>query len=223
MGGISKPIHRLMLTSKAYQLSSESGDSTGPDRDPANRYLWRMTRKRRDAEALRDAILAVSGQLNRKAGGPGVLVELEPEVRSLIFTEQETVELWPVNEDPSERLSPLDLRLPETERALPDVRCVRRTGCAHALSRPGGQHACSAGVGPVQQRLRPGVRQGFRPAASAVLRRPIRPALPEAFLRCYAREPSRQEMREALEFISSTSGSELERWSDFALALHQQQ
>ena len=67
MGGISKPIHRLLLTSKAYQLSSESGDSTGPDRDPANRYLWRMTRKRRDAEALRDAILVVSGQLNRKS------------------------------------------------------------------------------------------------------------------------------------------------------------
>ena len=40
-----------------------------------------------------------------------------------------------------------------------------------------------------------------------------------AFLRCYAREPSRQEMHEALEFITSTSGSELESWSDFALAL----
>jgi hypothetical protein len=39
--------------------------------DADNRYLWRMNRRRLDAESLRDAVLAVSGQLDRRMGGPG--------------------------------------------------------------------------------------------------------------------------------------------------------
>src|SRR4029078_4747249 len=39
-----KALHRLMLTSLAYQLSSELGDSNGAQLDPDNRYLWRMNR-----------------------------------------------------------------------------------------------------------------------------------------------------------------------------------
>ena len=54
-----------------------------------------MNRRRLDAEGLRDAMLVVSGELNLKAGGPGVLVPIEKEVEDLIFTEAEVVDLWP--------------------------------------------------------------------------------------------------------------------------------
>ena len=39
--------------------------------DADNRYLWRQNRRRLDAEAVRDSVLAVSGTLDRRMGGPG--------------------------------------------------------------------------------------------------------------------------------------------------------
>ena len=70
--------------------------------DPDNRMFWRMASRRLDAEEIRDAMLAVAGELNPKMGGPGVLVPLEPEVEDLIFTEAEVVDLWPETPDPRE-------------------------------------------------------------------------------------------------------------------------
>jgi hypothetical protein len=61
-----------------------------------------MNRRRLDAEGVRDAMLSVSGELNPKAGGPGVLVPIEREVEGLIFTEAEVVDLWPETPDPRE-------------------------------------------------------------------------------------------------------------------------
>ena len=54
-----------------------------------------MNRRRLDAEGVRDAMLAVSGELNPKMDGPGVLAPIEKEVEDLIFTEAEVVDLWP--------------------------------------------------------------------------------------------------------------------------------
>lgn len=213
-----KPIHRLMLTSQAYQLSSESGDSNGSERDPENRHLWRMNRKRQDAEALRDSILAVSGRLNQKAGGPGVLIELEPEVRSLIFTEQEVVELWPVDERASERCRrsiyvyrkrnvhyPMFDAFDAPDALTPcPVRAVS-THSPQALELFNSEFAQDSAKAFARDLLR------FSRADTA--------RVSEAFLRCYARRPSEKELTDALHFISSNHGPELDRWSDFALAL----
>ncbi len=68
--GSLKSLHRLLVTSAVYQQSSQHSGS-GERLDADNRLLWRMNRQRLDAESLRDAILAVSGQLNRSMGGPG--------------------------------------------------------------------------------------------------------------------------------------------------------
>ncbi|MEO8426088.1 MAG: DUF1549 and DUF1553 domain-containing protein [Verrucomicrobiota bacterium] len=213
-----KPIHRLMLTSKVYQLCSESGDSTGADRDPGNRYLWRMARKRMDAEALRDSILAATGQLNRTAYGPGVLIDLEPEVRSLIFTEQEVVELWPVDEDPSQRCRrsiyvyrKRNVHYPFFDAFdAPDA----LTPCpVRAVSTHAPQALVMFNSGFAQESAKAFARLLLRFSADEHTR------VTEAFLRCYARKPSREEMREALRFISSNTDPELTRWSDFALAL----
>ncbi len=65
-----KPIHRLIVTSAAYRQSSRLDlKALAIDRD--NRLLWRMMPRRLEAESLRDAILATSGRLDTRMGGPG--------------------------------------------------------------------------------------------------------------------------------------------------------
>jgi hypothetical protein len=63
-----KAMHRLILTSATYQLSSEDNESNG-ERDPANRYCWRFDRHRLEAEAIRDSMLFASGALNLQPAG----------------------------------------------------------------------------------------------------------------------------------------------------------
>ena len=65
-----KPIHRMIVTSSVYRQSSRL-DSRAQAVDRDNRLLWRMTPRRLEAESLRDAILATSGQLDTRMGGPG--------------------------------------------------------------------------------------------------------------------------------------------------------
>jgi hypothetical protein len=126
-GGWSlKHLHRLMVLSNTYRQSSRNGEwgmgngeSSAPapanarpsssiphspfrtphSVDPDNRLLSRMNRRRLGGEALRDNALAVSGELDRRLGGPMVRVPLEPEVYELIFTEGEPDGLWPVTPD----------------------------------------------------------------------------------------------------------------------------
>jgi hypothetical protein len=66
-----KAMHRLILSSKTYQLAS-AHDEANAAKDPTNRWYWRYERRRLDAEAIRDALLAVSGNLDRSrpAGHP---------------------------------------------------------------------------------------------------------------------------------------------------------
>ncbi len=66
-----KSIHREMMMSATYQLSSGMIERNY-EKDAENRYYWRFNmRKRLDAEALRDSMLAVAGNLDRTQGGPG--------------------------------------------------------------------------------------------------------------------------------------------------------
>jgi mono/diheme cytochrome c family protein len=67
-----KHIHRLLVTSSAYRMRSSSKDASAAnlEGDPENRYLWRMNARRMEAEIVRDAVLAVSGHLDRTMGGP---------------------------------------------------------------------------------------------------------------------------------------------------------
>jgi hypothetical protein len=79
-----KPIHRLIMTSAAYRQST----ATNPDKaaaDPDNALFLRAVPRRLEAEAARDAILSVSGQLNLTPFGPGTLDENSLR-RSLYFT-----------------------------------------------------------------------------------------------------------------------------------------
>ncbi|WP_321472517.1 DUF1553 domain-containing protein [uncultured Paludibaculum sp.] len=69
--GSLKQLHRLIVTSAAYQQASTQREDAAKV-DAENRLLWRMNRSRLDAEAFRDSVLAVSGKIDLTAGGPPV-------------------------------------------------------------------------------------------------------------------------------------------------------
>jgi hypothetical protein len=92
-----KHIHRLIVLSETYR-QSVAGD-LGAKIDPDNKLLWKMPRRRLEAEAIRDSVLTAAGTLNRQFGGPSVKIPLEPEVYALLFTEGEPDGLWPVTPD----------------------------------------------------------------------------------------------------------------------------
>ena len=64
-----KKLHREIMLSSVYQLSSES-IKANYDKDSANRFYWRANRRRMDVEQIRDSLLAASGALDKKMGGP---------------------------------------------------------------------------------------------------------------------------------------------------------
>jgi Protein of unknown function (DUF1553)/Protein of unknown function (DUF1549)/Concanavalin A-like lectin/glucanases superfamily len=68
-GGGLKALHRLIVTSATYRQSS-AFDAKAAAIDADNRLLWRYSPRRVEAEAVRDAMLAASGKLNRATGGP---------------------------------------------------------------------------------------------------------------------------------------------------------
>jgi hypothetical protein len=74
-----KKLHRTILLSNAYQQSSDH-NAQAAEADPENKLVWRFTRRRLEGETIRDAMLAVSGSLNAKMGGPGVYPPLPPGV-----------------------------------------------------------------------------------------------------------------------------------------------
>jgi hypothetical protein len=65
-----KALHRVLVRSSAYRQSSRWNPAAAKV-DAGNRLLWRMSPRRLEAEAVRDAMLAVAGQLNPVMGGPG--------------------------------------------------------------------------------------------------------------------------------------------------------
>jgi Protein of unknown function (DUF1553)/Protein of unknown function (DUF1549) len=90
-----KAMHRLIMTSSTYQQSSRYSPMAEQRIDPENRYLWRMERRRLEAEAIWDAVHAVSGTLNLARGG-------RPIMPPLVAEELTDKAEWVVNADPKE-------------------------------------------------------------------------------------------------------------------------
>jgi hypothetical protein len=104
-----KQMHRLILQSAVYRQASQSAcaewtnsqqtaakESWEKSRrvDPENRWRARMNRQRLDGEAIRDSMLASSGRLNSRRGGPGVRPPLPAEITSTLLANQ-----WKVSPD----------------------------------------------------------------------------------------------------------------------------
>ena len=92
-----KQMHRLIMLSSTYQASSVA-DPASLSKDPENRYLSRMNRRRLDGDAIRDTTLAVAGTLNLRMGGVGVIPPLTKEE----ILAARMPNLWPANPDPPE-------------------------------------------------------------------------------------------------------------------------
>jgi hypothetical protein len=89
-----KALHRLIMTSNTYQQASDSNEASAKA-DPDDTLFWRFPRHRLEGETIRDAMLAVSGRLNPKMGGPSIFPELPPGMQSRGG--------WSVNKDVTER------------------------------------------------------------------------------------------------------------------------
>ena len=134
-----KPIHKMILLSSAYRQSSVSPDEKlGMSKDAQNDLLWKFSKRRLEAEELRDSMLAISARLNPKIGGPSVLVPIEPELMKMLKRPQ----YWIPTRDKSEydrrtmyMIYKRNLRLPFLEVFdAPDIllSCARREQSTHA-------------------------------------------------------------------------------------------
>ncbi|MFN0120759.1 MAG: DUF1553 domain-containing protein [Blastocatellia bacterium] len=137
-----KQMHRLILASNTYQQAAQPADaalkSVAETKDPENKLLWKFGRQRLGAEQIRDAMLTVSGLLNPKQGGPGVMVPIDPGLVNLLYKPSQ----WAPPKDTSEYnrrsvylIAKRNLRLPFMEVFdAPDmqVSCARRESSTHA-------------------------------------------------------------------------------------------
>lgn len=137
-----KAMDRLIVLSSAYRQSADR-EAKRQAIDPENKLYWRMNRRRLEGEAIRDNVLAASGLLNLRMGGPAVKTPIEKEVYDLIFTEQEADNLWPLPKDKTEiyrrsiyLLNKRTVRLPMLANFdQPDTMssCAMRPVSTHAL------------------------------------------------------------------------------------------
>jgi hypothetical protein len=191
-----KAMHRLMVTSAAYRQSSRP-DPAVLAADPENALLGRHALVRLDGEAIRDALLAVSGRLNRSLGGPPVFPELPAELTRL----SSRGAIWPVSHRASDRdrrslyvFLRRNLRYPFFEafdRPDTNASCPRRavtTIAPQALTLLNGALARDAARGLAARIAR---AAGPDPAARIRL----------AYLLAFTREPDSLELRLARDFL----------------------
>jgi hypothetical protein len=205
-----KPLHREILLSSTYRQSGQSPlAATAHEKDPENKLLWKFSRRRLDAEEIRDAMLFVSGLLNPKQGGPSIIVPVDQELVNLLYKPSQ----WAVTPDPNEHnrrsiylIAKRNLRLPFMEVFdSPDLQisCARREQSTHA------PQALELLNGDLSNRL-----------ASAFADRLVKEAGPEkrrqvnlAYRLATGRPPSAKELKLSLAFL------EEQPLREFALAV----
>ncbi|MBI1914981.1 MAG: PSD1 domain-containing protein [Planctomycetes bacterium] len=200
-----KALHRLLLLSSTYRMACVD-NATAARLDPDNRLLWRMPRRRLEAEALRDAVLAVSGRLDRALGGG--------EAGEFLFREAEIIDAkrgFPVNRvkgdhphyTQSVRRS---LYLPVVRNLLPDVLAL------FDPADPNGVTAARTETTVPSQALfllnHPFVREASLHFARSLLVVPGDEAarVRVAHARAFARPPSPDDVADALAFLKEYTG-----------------
>ena len=134
-----KHMHRLIVLGQSYRQSSRSAhEAAGIKKDPENRLLWRFSRRRLQAEEIRDAMLSVSGKLNTRRGGRSIIVPVEEGLVKLLYKPSQ----WKVAEDRSEHyrrsvylMAKRNLRVPFMEvfdQPTLQTSCYRRESSTHA-------------------------------------------------------------------------------------------
>ncbi|ODT99540.1 MAG: hypothetical protein ABS79_04335 [Planctomycetes bacterium SCN 63-9] len=198
-GWSMKAIHRLIVTSATYRQASGKASRESLANDPDNRLLSRQNRRRLDGEAIRDALLAVSGRLNPAQGGPGIFPALPSELAKL----SSKGAVWPVSPKPEEQdrrslyvFVRRNLRYPFFEsfdRPDTNASCARRavtTIAPQALSLLNGQLSTGAA-----QTLADRVRREAGPEIGSMVHR--------AYLLAFGRPPDQTERTLAHSFLAA--------------------
>jgi hypothetical protein len=139
-GERTKPLHRMIVLSSAYRQSSVAADTALSKKvDPDNRLVSRFPRRRLSAEEVRDAMLAASGSLNLRVGGPSVLLPVAGDLVKQLYDPSQ----WQVTPDKREHnrrsvylIAKRNLQLPffqVFDQPPLQVSCPRREASTHAL------------------------------------------------------------------------------------------
>ena len=205
-----KFLHRTILLSAAYQQSSQTSEfETASRLDPEDRLLWRFNRRRLSAEEIRDAMLAVSGALNPKAGGKSIMTPVDAELVHLLYKPSQ----WEVAKNPNENhrrsiylIAKRNLRLPFMEtfdQPALLTSCGRRESSTHA------PQALEMLNGSLANELAGAFAQRLTSEAGADRNKII----VRAYELTLGRSPTPQEMALALDFLKEQPPKE------FALAM----
>ncbi len=193
-----KPLHRMIVLSQTYQRSSEF-DSEASRIDPNDALLWRWRQRRLEAEVVRDTILAVSGQLNPRMGGPSFYPTLP---RAVLEGQSRPGEGWGKSDDREQARRSIyifvkrSLAVPELELLdAPDntSSCERRT-----VSTTGPQALTFLNGAFIQEQARHFAGRLLAEAGQAASDQVER-----AFVIALGRPPRPEESRAALAFLET--------------------
>ena len=206
-----KHIHRLILASAAYRQASRNPDwqRQAMEADAGNALVWRGPRRRLSAEELRDAMLAVSGELTFSYGGKSVMLPVEEPLVDLLYDPTQ----WRVPSDPAQHrrrsvylIAKRNLRLPFME--VFDQPALL-TSCA---TRETSTHAPQS-LELLNGRISNEIAELFASRLERETGGNTAETVRGAYLLALGRPPSRDEARIAGEFLATDGGRE------FALAM----
>ena len=195
-----KSIHRLILRSNTYRQSSQRNESS--ELDPTNRWLSFRKPMRLDSEATRDAILTVSGRLNRKLHGPAIRPFIPTSAMATRSRDK-----WPIDitEGPEHWRRSLyifvkrSIRFPMMETfdaPDPTASCGRRVPTTVAVQ-------------ALTLLNNPSIRGAARDFAASIHSRvegDARTKVESAFRRSLGRPPTESETQRSVEFLATSEG-----------------
>ncbi len=200
-GWSTKALVRLLVCSRVYRLSSDPRQPQSRQ-DPQNRWFWRAERKPLEAEAIRDAMLLVSGQLDWRMGGPSLPAGLKREFGYRYTTRRRS------------------LYAPVLRNTLMDVYVVFDFANPNLVV---GRRPRS--VLPTQALWlmnSPFVLQQAQHLAQRILNLPeatLEQRVRRAYRIVLAREPQPQELQACLEFLNQQGPDSLDAWAQLCQSL----
>lgn len=190
-----KWLHREIVLSATWRQSCQS-PTNYQDRDPDNRLLWRMNRRRLEAEAWRDAVLSASGELNTTMSGPSVSLDDAKFQRRTVYgivSRQKPADLFRLFDFPDAKR--------HTESRLPTTTPLQQLYLLNS---------------PFLQQQAEDVTRSVLDEASSGPEDIVR----HLFRRILLREPSVVEVADAIQLVQSESGEvPRENWSYLAHSL----
>lgn len=204
-----KSMVREIVLSRTYRQSAMYR-AEAYDQDPDNRLLWRMRPRRLDAEVIRDAMLAVSGNLDRSRRRGSLVAELDGQSVSLIgFNEK-----IPADLDGSRHRS---VYLPVLRDQLPDA--LQTFDFAEPSLVSGDRDVTNNSLQALYLLNGRFVREQAEALASHLLQKPLSTGerIRLAFQLCFTREPDETELRLARQYLET--GEESESWTAFCQSL----